>query len=173
VRMEAVRLALLAALLAAAVWRDWRTWKLPNRLTVSFAAAGLALSALAGGAAGLLSGAGGLVLGLAGGMLLWVLGAWKAGDAKLFAALGALMGPGWLADCFCWSLICGAAVGTVYLLARGELLARLGRIGTYLRSLVLTRRFRPYPCVGDGREIPFSLFAALGAALSCALPLWR
>ena len=90
--MTAVRYVLLAAGLLAAACTDWKRRRIPNRLTVAMAATGILLGVLMGGLSGLLGSLGGLAAGLAVGVILWLLKIFRAGDAKLLAALGAMMG---------------------------------------------------------------------------------
>ncbi|MDY5611918.1 A24 family peptidase [Dysosmobacter sp.] len=98
--MAAVRYALLAAGLLAASWTDWKRRRIPNRLSVTMAAAGVLLGLVTGGLSVLLGSLGGLAAGLTVGVILWLLKTFRAGDAKLLAALGAMMGWRWLVACF-------------------------------------------------------------------------
>lgn len=168
-----IRYVLLAAGLLAASWTDWRMRKIPNRLTVSMAAAGLILAAAEDGLSGVGWSLTGLLAGLAVGMLLWLLHTLRAGDAKLLAALGAMMGWLWLADCFSWALVIGAAVGGVLLWAKGELVSRMKRLWLYLKVLMLTRRFEPYQPEDTRGELPFAPCLAVGALLACLVPVWQ
>lgn len=168
--MQTLRLILLAAGLALALWQDLRRGRIPNPLNLGLAAAGLALAlaegrplwALAGFAAGAAAGVGG-----------WLLGVFRAGDAKLFMALGALMGPRWLGGCFGWSLAVGAALGLALLLRKRQLLARLRRVRDHLKLLVFTRSYQAYqPLPGTEREFPLAVSIALGSLLACLVPLF-
>ena len=170
--MAAVRYTLLAAGLLAASWTDWKLRKIPNRLTVSLAAAGVVLGILTGGLSGLLGSLGGLTTGLAVGVVLWLLRIFRAGDAKLLAALGAMMGWRWLAACFVYGLVAGAAVGILLLLAKGQLLRRMERLWSYFKMLFFSHRFSPYqPEKESEGEMPFAPFLAVGGLLACLFPL--
>ncbi len=165
-----LRYAVLILALAAAVWLDQSRGRIPNKLNLTLAAAALVLAlaqgrplwALAGFAAGTLLGMGG-----------WLLHLFRAGDAKLFMALGLALGWRGLVGCAAWSLVVGAALGLVLLLIKGQLTARLARVGRYLKLLLFTRSFSPYePAPGTEREFPFALSIALGTALSLLVPLF-
>ena len=167
--MEAVRILVLVAVLAASVWTDVRFRRIPNWLTVSTASAGL-LMGLPGGGVGQYFW--GLLAGFAGGFVLWLLKTFRAGDAKLFAALGALMGLRWLGSCAVWTFVCGAVLGLGLLLAKRQLGHRFRRLWTYCKLLLLRRSFTAYqPEEGTEREFPFAISVALGGILACVLPL--
>jgi prepilin peptidase CpaA len=104
----------LSALLTAASYLDTKTMRVPKILTLSALVAGLLFNLVRGlwvggqGRAvwllgengpvvgsidGLLFGIAGLILGFAIFFLMWVLGACGGGDVKLFAAVGAWIGP--------------------------------------------------------------------------------
>ena len=87
-------LVVLAAGLATAVVTDVRTRRIPNWLTGALAAAGFGM-ACGGGAVTPLQAALGLLAGLLLMMPGHVIGATGAGDVKLMAAVGAVVGPGW------------------------------------------------------------------------------
>ena len=83
----------LAAVLVTAICTDLRSSRIPNWLT--FPAVGVALLAHAwlGGFPGALFSLAGLGTGLGLFLILYVTGSIGAGDAKLMAAVGAIMGP--------------------------------------------------------------------------------
>jgi prepilin peptidase CpaA len=100
---------------------DLSTRRVPNPLTVLLAAIGIALAAT--GVSGLtvaasLAGFGlGLVLMLPG----HLIGAMGAGDVKLFAAVGALIGPARIATAFIDTAIAGGAIAVIVALRRRRL----------------------------------------------------
>ena len=170
--MLLARYVLLAAGLAAASWTDCRQRKIPNQLTVAMALAGLLLSVPISGFSGLVQNVVGFLAGLVFGMLLWLLHLFRAGDAKLLAALGAVMGWFWLANCFFWALLLGAVVGCVLLCVKGQFAGRMKRLWQYLKLLVLSRSFSPYQPADSTGELPFAPCLALGALLACLTPLF-
>ena len=101
---------LLLALLPAAVWSDFRSGRIPNRLTMSAAAIGLAVS-LAPAGIGLGEAMGGLAIGLVALLPLYALRVMGAGDVKLMAAAGTLLG------------VKAAFVAALYTFALGGLVA--------------------------------------------------
>jgi len=81
---------------AVAAWTDYRTGRIPNGLTLPVAALGLILHGALGGVSALGMSALGLAAGIAVPAILYKVSSGKAiggGDVKLFATLGALLGP--------------------------------------------------------------------------------
>lgn len=109
----AVRLGVLVVLAAGATYWDMRFRRVPDALTVSCALAGLLIGGLEKGGAGLLPPAAGLMLG--GGVFLpfVILGYAGAGDLKLLAAAGSLLGPAGAV----WAVLFGSVLGGVWALA--------------------------------------------------------
>jgi len=90
--METVMVVALAAVLVTAIGTDLHSGLIPNRLT--FSAMGLALLAHAwlGGFPGMLFSLAGLGTGFGLFLLLYIAGSIGAGDVKLMAAVGAIVG---------------------------------------------------------------------------------
>lgn len=91
--METMTVIPLTVVLVAAVWTDLHSGLIPNRLT--FPAIGLALLAHAclDGLPGILFSMAGLGTGFGLFILLYLAGGMGAGDVKLMAAVGAMVGP--------------------------------------------------------------------------------
>lgn len=127
-----VALVFAGASLAAAV--DLATRRVPNVLTASIATLGLALAGLHMTGAGLAAAVGGLFVG---GVLMLpghLLGRTGAGDVKLLAALGTLLGPAGAATAFVYTLIAGGLLSLVVAARRGRLEATLSRTATLVRT---------------------------------------
>jgi prepilin peptidase CpaA len=113
---------------------DLRTRRVPNALTFSVAALGLALAASGRGSISLPAATGGLVVGLV--MMLpgHLLGGTGAGDVKLFAAIGGLLGPKTIAVAFVYTAIAGGLLAAVVAMNRRS----LGRTVNRATELVAT-----------------------------------
>jgi prepilin peptidase CpaA len=81
------------ALGCAAVIEDLRRRRISNRVTMTGLAAGLLLGAIHAGWCGLGEAFAGAALGFGLFLLIYCLGGMGAGDLKLMAAFGALLGP--------------------------------------------------------------------------------
>lgn len=113
-------LVVLASGLAIAVVTDVRTRRIPNWLTGSLAVAGLGMSLASGGLTPQQS-----ALGLLAGLLLMMpahlIGATGAGDVKLMAAVGALVGPGPTLRAFLFTAVAGGVFAVAVAARRGRL----------------------------------------------------
>ena len=91
--METVMIIALMLVLAIAIWTDLRSGLLPNRLT--FSAMGFAFLAHGwmGGLQGMIFSLAGLGTGFGLFILFYISGGMAAGDVKLMAAVGAMVGP--------------------------------------------------------------------------------
>lgn len=130
--MPTVTLAAVAATVGLGAAIDMRTGRIPNAITVTASAVGLVMAAA--GWSGLSVRAS--LAGLAAGMLLMLpghlLGRTGGGDVKLFAALGAMLGPGAIFVAFLYTAICGGVLALVYAALRGRLQATLSGAGRLL-----------------------------------------
>jgi len=117
----------LVVLLAWAAVQDMRVRRIPNWLTFTLMLGGLCVSAAGvGPVGGLLRSAEGLGLGFLLALLLFYLGAWGAGDLKLFAGVGAWIGPLPLLLVFALAAI-GGMIEAIRVSARQGQLRRLLR----------------------------------------------
>lgn len=91
--MESVKLGALAAVLLMAMWTDLRSSRIPNWLTFSAMGFALVVHAWLGGVLGALVCLEGLGAGLGLFLILYASGSIGAGDVKLMAAVGAIIGP--------------------------------------------------------------------------------
>jgi len=99
--VELIHIVAVVGFTLVAAICDYRTKRLPNKLTVSCFVAALVFQITAGAIAGGWSGAGTGLLTALGGfgvgfgilLVLWLIGGGGAGDVKLMGALGAWFGP--------------------------------------------------------------------------------
>ena len=130
--------ALVAAILAAATGLaaviDLRTRRIPNALTGSLAVVGLGLAAARLGTVGIGGAIIGCLLGFAFMLPGNVFGATGAGDVKLFAAAGALLGPATTVRAFLFTAIAGGVLAVVVALRRRRLAHTIGMTARLVAS---------------------------------------
>jgi prepilin peptidase CpaA len=114
---DAIVLAAVAAGVGSGAVIDLRTRRVPNALTITLAAVGVACAA--SGLSDLTIGGSlaGFALGLALMLPGHLLGATGAGDVKLFAAAGALLGPVPIVTAFLYTALAGGVLA-IFIAAR-------------------------------------------------------
>jgi len=113
--------AILAAATGLATVIDLRTRRIPNALTGSLALVGLGLAAAQLGTVGIGGAIIGCLLGFAFMLPGNMFGATGAGDVKLFAAAGALLGAGKILSAFLFVAVAGGVLAVGFALHRGRL----------------------------------------------------
>lgn len=114
----------LAAVLAgtgAGAVIDLRTGRVPDALTASIAAVGVALSALGLGRVEMPAACAGCLVGLTLMLPAYLIGATGGGDVKLMAATGTLLGPTTTLWAFFFTLIAGGVLAVAVACYRGRL----------------------------------------------------
>ena len=164
--MPAVSSAAFAAVAAgalAATIVDLRSRRIPNLLTAGMAGVGIGLAA--SGISGLTLAASlfGIVLGLALMMPGHLLGATGAGDVKLMAAVGAIVGPAIVVSAFLFSAIAGGVLAIAVAIRRRRLSATLAGTGRMIaaptearqeiRAATAANRFAYGPAIAAGSVI--------------------
>jgi prepilin peptidase CpaA len=137
--MAAASFVVLAAGLAVAVVTDVRSRRIPNWLTATIATAGFILAFTPFGSVTPGHAALGLVLGLALMLPGHVIGATGAGDVKLMAAVGALVGPSVVFNAFLCTAVAGGVFAVAVAARRGRLLATIEGTGQLVTAPTLAR----------------------------------
>lgn len=160
---------------------DFRTYKIPNRLTVPLCLTGFLYHVVGHGLLGLRFSLLGFLVGLGVLALLYIIGAFGAGDVKLLAGVGSWLGPE-----ATFSVFLVAAVGTgvyslVTLLRHGGLRSVFSavtvvflQLQTISRHLAATERVEQLVDRVDRQQrlVPFGLMVAIGVVV-VAVGGWR
>jgi prepilin peptidase CpaA len=131
---DAIVLAAVVAASGSAATIDLRTGRIPNLLTATVAVAGLGLAGL--GLSGHSMGAAlvGALIGFALMLPGHLLGGTGAGDVKLLAALGTLLGPGGIVMAFLYSAIAGGLLAVGHAVGRGRFGTTVSRTARLMRA---------------------------------------
>jgi prepilin peptidase CpaA len=113
---------------------DLWTRRVPNPLTLGVAALGVVMAAAQLTGVTVWGAVGGFLVGLALMLPGHVIGATGAGDVKLFAALGTLLGPVGIATAFLYTALAGGLIVVMVARQRGRLEATLERTATLVRT---------------------------------------
>lgn len=95
-------------------------------------------------------------------ILLWLLGALKAGDVKLYMAVGALGGWRFALSVMVSSILIGGAAAVCIMLARKSGRRSIKKLWVYACNLFLTREFHTYQS-DDASYFCFGVCIAAGA----------
>ena len=153
----------LAASGCAAAAIDLRTRRVPNALTLSLAAAGLAVAAAGIGRVSLAGSLAGLAIGVALMLPGHLFGATGAGDVKLFGASGALLGPAAIVAAFIYTAIAGGVLALVVALRRGRLQRTLGSAARLVTGAVQAADIE---AATENNRFPFAPAIAVGAIVA-------
>ena len=136
----AIEVALIAAV-ATAAFTDLRWRRIPNWLTVSTLAVGFLLNALICNPwwAGLWLAAKGFALAFGLNLLMYILRMTGAGDLKLMAAIGALVGCSDFLGIFVFNALIGGVLGLVLAATKRRLRGTLWNMGYMLSELAKGR----------------------------------
>lgn len=156
---------LVAGVVTAAIV-DLRTRRIPNVLTASLAGIGLGLAASGISGVSVLASCGGMLLGLLLMMPGHALGSTGAGDVKLMAAVGAIVGPALIVSAFLFTAVVGGVLAVIVAARRkrlaatvsgaGRLVAAGSELRAEIRAVPASSRFAYGPAIALG-----SVLAAL------------
>lgn len=142
---------------AAVLDLKWR--RIPNWLTLGALGAGLLAQVARAGAAGVPVALGGAALGLLVLLPFYVLRAMGAGDVKLLAGVGSLVGPQALVSVMLYAALAGGLLSAVALVRQRK-----------MRALIDTLMLQPLALRRSGITAPYGVAIASGVYLSMLLP---
>ena len=157
-------LVTVAACAGTAATIDFRTRRIPNVLSMGTAALGISLAAFGLSGVSIASSIAGLLLGLALMLPGRLLGATGAGDVKLMAAVGAVLGIERMPAAFIGTAIAGGVLAVVIASRRRRLATTLGGTGLLLRAPVASRD--RLQAVGPPNRFSYGPAIAAGAVLA-------
>ena len=165
----------LALSITAAVF-DVQQHRIPNWLTYPGIVSGLVLRGVLFGWKGLGSAFEGLLL--AGGIMFvfYMVRAMGAGDVKLMAAIGSLVGPGHAIAVLLGTAISGGVMAIVYAIYRRRMWATLRNLGSVLRFHAWAG-LQAHPELNldnpTALRMPYGLAIATGTLYAFLIMLWR
>jgi prepilin peptidase CpaA len=118
---NAVVIAAVAASGCTSAALDLQTRRVPNWLTLGITALGISLAAAHWTDRSIAAALGGFAVGLLVMLPGHIVGATGAGDVKLFAAVGTLLGPAGIAAAFVYTAVFGGALALTVAVLRGRL----------------------------------------------------
>jgi prepilin peptidase CpaA len=167
-----IRVGLVLLVVAAAIY-DLRFRRIPNWVNVFGIILGFGLNALLFQLSGTAKAGEGMLLAMAVYLPLYLLRGMGAGDVKLMAAIGALVGPGnWFQIFIATALLGGAAAG-FFALIKGRLTDTLCNLYFLLKDLISLRApYRTNPQLdfrsAASLSLPHGVLIALGSCVFLA-----
>lgn len=166
----------LLAITAIACAFDVRCRRIPNALILTGFALGLLLNLTMIPFLGIKSIAStllGILIPLVPGFILFVLHMAGAGDIKLLAAVGALIGRAAIGR-FTWaSLLVAACISLYYIFTKRNGFQSMITFGSWVRTCIALRAIIPYFDEETPFTFPFALPVFITAILYCSGLLWR
>ena len=165
-----VNYALLVPLAALITYYDARYRRIPNAFVLATLVAGLAMNATLGGWQGLLASFGGCLAAFCLMLLLHVFGAMGAGDVKLFAAIGAVIGSSLVVPTFLVVLLPGGVLAVVQMIRGGMVRETLWRVAQIFVGLLPGWELPRFSVPAErAKTIPYGVAITLGSLISLAI----
>ncbi|MDT7780956.1 MAG: prepilin peptidase CpaA [Acidobacteriota bacterium] len=167
VQTFAIAVAFLVPLALVITYYDVRYRRIPNTFVLATLATGLILNSLGGGLAGALASLGGCLLAFALMFVLHVFGAMGAGDVKLFAAIGSVVGASLVLPTFFVVVLVGGVLGVLTMLRAGSVRTTLHNTLMLLVGLLPGWRMPRLAVPADRRKtIPYGVAITFGSLIS-------
>ena len=160
----------LVPLAVLIIYHDVRYRRIPNAFVLATLISGLTLNFIMGGLQGGLYSAGGCVLAFILMFMLHVFGAMGAGDVKLFAAVGSVLGAQLVLPTFVVVILTGGVLALVSVLRSGVFATTMHRVLQILVGLLPGWQMPKFSVPADRRlTIPYGVAITIGAIIATAI----
>ena len=160
----------LVPLAALVIYYDVRYRRIPNVFVIATLIAGLILNFAVGGVKGGIASIGGCVFAFILMFLLHVFGAMGAGDVKLFAAIGSVIGAPLVLPTFVVVVLTGGVLALVSILRTGIFRTTMHRVLQILVGLLPGWPMPKFSVPADRRlTVPYGVAITIGAIISTAI----
>ena len=165
-----VNYALLAPLAAFITYYDARYRRIPNAFVLATLASGLSVNTIFAGWAGLAASFGGCLAAFCLMLLLHVFGAMGAGDVKLFAAVGSVVGASLVVPTFLVVLLVGGVLAVVAMLRAGAVRETMWRVAQIFVGLLPGWEVPRFAVPAErAKTIPYGVAITVGSLISLAI----
>ena len=162
--------ALLVPLAVVITYYDARYRRIPNAFVLATLVAGLSVNTIVGGTAGTLASLGGCALAFALMFMLHIFGAMGAGDVKLFAAIGSVLGASLVVPTFLVVVLTGGALAVVTMLRAGTVRETLWRVVQIFVGFLPGWEMPRFSVPAERHyTIPYGVAITIGSLISLAL----
>jgi prepilin peptidase CpaA len=165
-----VILALLVPLAIIITYYDVRYRRIPNAFVLATLASGLIVNTIYSGLTGTLASLGGCAVAFILMFVLHLFGAMGAGDVKLFAAVGSLVGTNLVLPTFLVVILTGGALALLLMLQTGAVRATMHRVLQILVGLLPGWEMPRFSVPSDRKQtIPYGVAITFGSLISLAI----
>ena len=162
-----INFALLIPLAATIIYYDVRYRRIPNRIVLVTLISGLLTNGIFGGWNGMRASLIGCALGFGLMLVMHFFGATGAGDVKLFAAIGSILGMHLVLSTFTVVIITGAMLAVFSMLRSGTVRVTMQRVLLILAGLFPGWKIPRFPVPADRKQtIPYGVAITLGSLIS-------
>jgi prepilin peptidase CpaA len=162
--------AFLVPLAVVITYYDARYRRIPNAFVLATLVAGLSINAIFGGLNGALASVGGCLLAFMLMFMLHIFGAMGAGDVKLFAAIGSVLGASLVMPTFLVVVLTGGALAVVTMFRAGTVRETLWRVVQIFVGFLPGWEMPRFSVPAERRyTIPYGVAITLGSLISLAL----
>ena len=160
----------LVPLAVIIIYYDVRYRRIPNPFVIATLVTGLIINFSLGGFNGALNSLSGCVLAFILMFILHVFGAMGAGDVKLFAAIGSLIGAQLVLPTFVVVVLTGGVLALVSILRSGVFMTTMHRVLQILVGLLPGWQMPKFSVPADQRKtIPYGVAITIGAIIATAI----
>lgn len=165
-----VNYALLVPLAALITYYDARYRRIPNAFVLAALVSGLAVNTFFGGLTGVWSSVGGCLLAFVLMFMLHVFGAMGAGDVKLFAGIGAVVGAHLVLPTFMVVVLTGGVLAVVTMVRGGMVRETLWRVVQIFVGFLPGWEMPRFSVPDERRHtIPYGVAITFGSLISVAI----
>ncbi|HVQ37231.1 MAG TPA: prepilin peptidase [Pyrinomonadaceae bacterium] len=170
VSLSVIAAAFLIPLALLISYYDVRYRRIPNAFVLATLAAGILINVIFGGIDGALASLGGCALAFFLMFVLHVFGAMGAGDVKLFAAIGAVVGLHQVLPMFFVVILTGGVLGVISMVRAGEPKLIMMRVIHIVLGILPGHNVPRFSVPEDRRyTIPYGVAITLGSLISLAI----
>jgi len=160
----------LIPLAVLVIYYDVRYRRIPNAFVIATLLAGLSFNLVMGGLSGGASSLGGCIFGFILMFMLHIFGAMGAGDVKLFAAIGSVIGAQLVLPTFLIVVITGGVLALVSVLRSGSFSTTMHRVLQIFIGFLPGWQIPKFSVPVDRRlTIPYGAAITIGAIISTAI----
>ena len=160
----------LVPLAVLIIYHDVRYRRIPNPFVIATLISGLTINFAIGGLHGGLNSIGGCVLAFILMFILHVFGAMGAGDVKLFAAVGSVLGAQLVLPTFVVVVLTGGLLALISVVRSGVFTTTMHRVLQILVGLLPGWQMPKFSVPADRRlTIPYGVAITIGAIIATAI----